>query len=530
MTDRRISVFVAAAIAALMTTPAAAHTVTQESIQSVPEPGSTTPVTIAFTVFQPDGSSASNPVPVILHSHGWGGSRTTSVGGGVSRYLDAGFGVVSIDQRGHGESGGQAHVEAPEFEGKDIIGVIDFIANLDWVKLDAPGDPVLGSIGGSYGGGYQWIAALTEVRDSDPQRTRLNAIAPDISWNDLPRSLAPSGVVRGAWVTLLYAAGAQMVPNFIHQAFVEGLITGEFPDGSVPGTSDLKSVFYAHSPAGFVRAGHSLNIPVLLSQGIPDNLFNLNEGWHNFEEVLTEDARAKSIFIGHNGGHALPNIFPPGGGGGSPLTSGGGDACSGYILGDATKTRTDLTIEFFKIAFAGGNPRTELGASAYNLTTTDGVCVQRSVLTITQDVPVGPIVAAVAGISPPIQIPIATGPMTLAGIPGLGGKLTALGVDVRAFVGLAIGTNPANALVVQNNLLPIRANDPFPFFGPKPDLTQAISQGFGTELPGVAVTVDAGETLYLTVAAVSDMFVGFHSRIPGLLLIDHAVVGLPVLP
>jgi hypothetical protein len=28
----------------------------------------------------------------------------------------------------------------------------------------------------------------------------------------------------------------------------------------------------------------------------------------------------------------------------------------------------------------------------------------------------------------------------------------------------------------------------------------------------VAVTVDAGETLYLTVSTVSDMFVGFESR------------------
>ncbi|MGH7899780.1 MAG: alpha/beta fold hydrolase, partial [Candidatus Binatia bacterium] len=204
MTERRYSLVLAAAIVALAGGTAWAHTVSSASVQSVPEPGSTAPVTIALTVFQPDGSSASSPVPVILHSHGWGGSRATSVGGDIEKFLDSGIGVVSIDQRGHGESGGRAHVEDPEFEGQDVKRVIDLVATLPWVELDAPGDPVLGAIGGSYGGGYQWIAALTEVRDTGT--TRFNALAPDISWNDLPRSLAPSGVVRGPWVIALYAA------------------------------------------------------------------------------------------------------------------------------------------------------------------------------------------------------------------------------------------------------------------------------------------------------------------------------------
>ena len=128
---------------------------------------------------------------MILHSHGWAGSRSTS---GMAAWTDAGFGVLSFDQRGHGETGGEANVEDPDLEGQDVSSVIDDVATLDWVLLDGPGDPVLGAIGGSYGGGYQTIGALTEVRDTGS--TRFNALAPEITWNDLPRCLAPNGVPR----------------------------------------------------------------------------------------------------------------------------------------------------------------------------------------------------------------------------------------------------------------------------------------------------------------------------------------------
>ena len=58
-------------------------------------------------------------MPMVLHSHGWGGSRTTDPG--AFAYLtDAGFGVLSFDQRGFGESGGKAHIENPDVEGKDV--------------------------------------------------------------------------------------------------------------------------------------------------------------------------------------------------------------------------------------------------------------------------------------------------------------------------------------------------------------------------------------------------------------------------
>src|SRR5690348_8554933 len=94
------------AAAALTAAPAsaAAPTVTNGCIPSTPEPGTTAKVDICYTMFKPAGASSSHPVPFVLHSHGWGGSRTTTASS-FQKYLDAGFGVLSFDQRGFGQSG-----------------------------------------------------------------------------------------------------------------------------------------------------------------------------------------------------------------------------------------------------------------------------------------------------------------------------------------------------------------------------------------------------------------------------------------
>ena len=44
--------------------------------------------------------------------------------GRVRAFLDGGYGVLSFDQRGFGESGGHAYVENPAVEGKDVARLI----------------------------------------------------------------------------------------------------------------------------------------------------------------------------------------------------------------------------------------------------------------------------------------------------------------------------------------------------------------------------------------------------------------------
>ena len=112
---------------------AAGVTTTDGCITSVPDPGTATPVQICYTLFRPAGATQAAPVPMVLHSHGWGGSRTKDPAS-FSYLTDAGFGVLSFDQRGFGESGGHAYIENPDVEGKDVQKIVDLVAAQDWVR------------------------------------------------------------------------------------------------------------------------------------------------------------------------------------------------------------------------------------------------------------------------------------------------------------------------------------------------------------------------------------------------------------
>ncbi|HWC13648.1 MAG TPA: alpha/beta fold hydrolase [Actinomycetota bacterium] len=469
---------------------------------------------IAISIFTP-AAAATTQVPVILHSHGWAGSRQKTIGGAVKTLLDAGFGVVSIDQRGHGESGGKANVQDPTLETEDIKNVIDRVAALDWVLHDADAyglpianDPVLGAIGGSYGGGYQTMTALDEIADDG--RTRFNALAPEITWYDLPESLAPQKVVRTAWNVLLYSVGARMLPNYIHEAFVWGTATGQWPDGTLydqpaPGVPNLDREFHEHSPVAFVEKGVRIDVPVLLRQGTSDNLFNLNEGLKIFDHAVTDEARAQSYLVAYNGGHALPNALPPG-------TAAGSDACSpdGF---------TNLTIDFFRRVF-GGTSTEGLLPARYNLTTADGSkCLSLDEIGVAREVDVNLLgsktLVTTAAAGAPIHVPVAEGPVTVTGIPTLEGKLTSTGLDSRAFFGLAVGSSPADAKVIQHNLMPLR------------QVLPATSKGFAIELPGVSVEVPEGQSLFLTISPVSDIYFGHASRVPAALVLSDLTVALP---
>ena len=491
----------------------AAPTVTDATVTN-PDDGTT----IAITVFQPETASQTSQVPVILHSHGWGGSRSTSASGEIAAFLDAGIGVVSIDQRGHGDSGGEANVQDPTMETEDIKTVIDFIAGLDWVRHDTDSggqaiadDPVLGAIGGSYGGGYQTMTALDEIADEG--RTRFNALIPEITWYDLPESLAPQHVPRTAWTAVLYAAGASMLPMYVHEAQVWGSSTGQWPDGTVygepvDGVPDLDSEFHEHSPVAFAERGIKIDVPVLIRQGTSDNLFNLNQGLNNFHNAVTDEAREQSFFVAGNGGHNLPNVAPPGAPMGAPL--GMVDACSGNW--------TEKRIEFFTRVFSGQDTE-GLYPTQYSLTDLDqSTCISAEGFE-GEELAVDPLgtggAVSTTGLGAPLHLPIAEGPRTVTGIPTLEGTVTAVGLDSRAFFGLSIGETPATAQVVQNNLMPLR------------QILPGVDVPFEIELPGVAVNVPEGQSLYLTITPFSDMFFGHGSKPPGALVLNNLSLTLP---
>lgn len=499
-----VSALTAATLPFLGAPATAAEVTTSEGcIQSIPDPGTTAPVDICFTLFRPAGATQDRPVPMVLHSHGWGGSRTTDPA--AFAYLtDAGFGVLSFDQRGFGESGGHAYIENPDVEGTDVRKIVDLVAAQDWVRKQKPGDPVLGAIGGSYGGGYQFVGAFSELRDTGT--TRFDALVPEITWFSLTESLFPQGVPRTEWAAALTAAGlpTDALPPVVLQGFAETSATGNVP-------AYLHDFLDKNGPEWHVRQGRRLDIPVLFGQGETDNLFPLHQGLKNFTRALTDKARAKSIFVGYNGGHTLPSALPSGTNSDIPLAS--SDACSPAL---GSPTFQDLGLRFLQQNLQGRKSGLT-GFGQFHLTTAGADrCVTVPAVSANTDIELGEVLSTV-GVGAPIAYPVAQGPLTIAGSPTLDGTITTLGLDNRAFLALSVGTSPADARIVQNNMLPVRENG---IVINKPRT--------GVELPSVAVDVPAGQTLFLTISPISDMSAGFGSRVVGAMRIKDVVLHLPV--
>jgi ABC-2 type transport system ATP-binding protein len=499
-----------ATLTATVATPAvaaAAPQVTNACISSVPDPGTTAPVQICYTLFRPPSATRKHPVPVIMHSHGWGGSRTKDPVA-LQRWLKDGYAVLSFDQRGFGESGGTAQVENPEVEGHDVRSLVDLLASKRWIKRDGPGDPRLGAIGGSYGGGYQFLGAFEELRAKG--KPVFDALAPEITWNDLNSSLAPQGVVRTEWALALSAAAlpTQALPPAVYQALVQGAATGFWPDGSlpVPGTPNMVQFFEKNGPRWQVSQGRRLDIPVLFGQGTTDTLFNLQQGLDNWRTAITRKARRHSMFVAYNGGHTLPAVYPRG-------VDVASDPCSRQLAGGdfsaLAKRFMDEQLRHKKTGLTG--------YGHLHLATPASTCTTVKRVTADTAYAVGTVATTETG-GAALAYPVAQGPIRVAGSAYLTGTLTALGLNNRAFYGLAVGTNPADATLVQNNVMPLN------------ELAPVNGAARRIELPAVAVDVPAGQTLYVVASPVSETFVGMGSRTPGAVVLQDTVAHLHVVP
>ena len=69
----------------------------------------------------------------------------------------------------------------PDYEGRDVQALIDYLARQPEAQLDSAGDPRVGMSGASYGGGIQLVTAAIDSRP--------DAIAPVIAWHSLVTSL-----------------------------------------------------------------------------------------------------------------------------------------------------------------------------------------------------------------------------------------------------------------------------------------------------------------------------------------------------
>ena len=76
----------------------------------------TTPIgdTLWFQVFEPAKLQTGHSYPLVVTSHGYGGTRATTPDAFIQKLIDNGYYVISIDERGFGQSSGTVRVMDPE--------------------------------------------------------------------------------------------------------------------------------------------------------------------------------------------------------------------------------------------------------------------------------------------------------------------------------------------------------------------------------------------------------------------------------
>ncbi len=241
------------------------------------------------------GATSAHPAPTVLMGPGWGESGDTDQTGtggelfgavDISALHQAGYNVLTWDPRGFGASTGRAEVDSPTAEAKDVSRLIDWVATRPGVELDAPGDPRMGMVGESYGGGIQWVTAA--------QDCRIDAIVPTISWHSLATSLDKTGLYKAGWGNLLLAgAASDHLDPHIRAAAAQANATGTISPAEA-------AWFMARGPGALVEDVH---VPTLIVQGTVDTLFTLDEAITNYERVKRDGVPVSMLW--YCGGHGI---------------------------------------------------------------------------------------------------------------------------------------------------------------------------------------------------------------------------------
>ncbi|MET0424651.1 MAG: alpha/beta fold hydrolase [Actinoplanes sp.] len=261
-------------------------------------------------------------LPAVLLAHGFGGTKD-SVRDTAESLADRGYAVLTWTAQGFGRSGGQIHLNSPDYEVRDASRLLDWLAARPEVRTDASGDPRVAVVGGSYGGALALLLAGAD--------TRVDAIVPSITWNDLTKVFLPqsavsteAGVFKKGWAGVFFGSafgdtgsglaaavdGAQPAEQppaglradpacgrfaaDICAAYLELGATGQ-PDEA---TLDL---LRKSSPAGVLA---KIKAPTLLIQGAVDTLFPLSEADANARGIAAGGTPVRVAWFtgGHDGG------------------------------------------------------------------------------------------------------------------------------------------------------------------------------------------------------------------------------------
>lgn len=244
----------------------------------------------------PLSDTGAKSAPTVLMGPGWGSGGDTNDKPDAKAAIQSvftiaglhksGYNVLTWDPRGFGESTGTVEIDSVDYEAKDVSRLLDWVAAQKGVQLDRNGDPRVGMVGGSYGGGIQFVTAASDCR--------VDAITPMIAWNSLASSLYKAEIVKAGWANVLVgvAATATLDPHVL-SANEAAKTTGTLNQAD-------REWFVDRGPDDLLT---DIEIPTLIIQGTVDNLFPLSEGTQNFTSLAQNGIPLSMMWF--CGGHGV---------------------------------------------------------------------------------------------------------------------------------------------------------------------------------------------------------------------------------
>ncbi|HUR15194.1 MAG TPA: CocE/NonD family hydrolase [Mycobacteriales bacterium] len=318
-------------------------------------PTNTHAVTIDTRLYVPDNATARTPQPAILMTHGFGLNKLSGEVTSMATFLARhGYVVLTYTSQGFGKSTGCISLQSRTYDVKDAQQLITkVLQSKPYVKKDRKG-AIVGTVGGSYGGGIQ-----ANLAEADP---RVRAINPYRTWSSLQYSLAPNnwvvpgdrtgfthtlapqGVFKRSWTTLLSASGlAQPVgglpptgsqnggcpqdkladPSRAPELGCTGFrldVCQTLAKLEATGDADAAAKALVADSSGTTLIGR-LRVPTLLVQGQSDTLFNLNDAVAVYTQLRRQRTPVQMIWNsgGHGGYDSKPGECEVYGGGHSGL-------------------------------------------------------------------------------------------------------------------------------------------------------------------------------------------------------------------
>jgi pimeloyl-ACP methyl ester carboxylesterase len=239
-------------------------------------------VSLAATLYRPDGAAPAGGWPAVLLLHGIGENRTSMNVIAEQFFAPQGYVVLTVDARGHGNSGGQStFVGARETS--------DYAAALSWLRL-RPGvsDTRTGAMGFSLGGGSVW-------RLLTAPGTRLAAAVPVATWTSLYDALLPQGFAKAGLVSFFRS----LLPVDHWDPQVAGLADDALLSRNLPGLRQFALDRSTRDDLAKIRT------PVFMIQGRRDFAFDMDQSLAAFGRLKGK----KRLFFGDLG--QTPATNPP---------------------------------------------------------------------------------------------------------------------------------------------------------------------------------------------------------------------------